>query len=133
MALGEDMMERQAEIQISLKERERFQNEPFHKLIEEVPEMNVKNFLRWLFENVSKGFHLYSINSDDCCCLILVNNLLFDYNHKTPAIDLAFYFLPDSDISQTKMESVMGAVTTKVLQPHTKRLPFSERGDVLLC
>ncbi len=97
MALGEDMMERQAEIQISLKERERFQNEPFHKLIEEVPEMNVKNFLRWLFENVSKGFHLYSINSDDCCCLILVNNLLFDYNHKTPAIDLAFYFLPDSD------------------------------------
>ena len=58
----------------------------------------VRGFLRFFFESVVNSSY-FCIQSQDGsnCCLIIVNEVLFDYKNKTPAIDLAYCFVDDFD------------------------------------
>jgi hypothetical protein len=58
--------------------------------------LKVKLFLQVLLEcAMSSSFFLVNIPNNPC--LIVVNDILFDYQHKTPALDLAFCFVDDFD------------------------------------
>ena len=61
------------------------------------PALMVKQFLQTFFEcAMSNSFFIIPLPKD-IHCLIVVNEILFDYQHKTPAIDLAFCFVDDFD------------------------------------
>ena len=63
------------------------------------PALMVKRFLHTFFECAMSN-SLVSICipfPENIQCLIVVNEILFDYQHKTPAIDLAFCFVDDFD------------------------------------
>ena len=59
----------------------------------------VKGFLQTFFECAMSNsfFSIYIPFPKNIHCLIVVNEILFDYQHKTPAIDLAFCFVDDFD------------------------------------
>ena len=58
----------------------------------------VKQFLQTFFEcSRSNSFFTIPFPKKNIHCLIVVNEILFDYQHKTPAIDLAFCFVDDFD------------------------------------
>ena len=58
----------------------------------------VRGFLQFFFESVIKSSYFCIQSQDDSnCCLIIVNEVLFDYKNKTPAIDLAYCFVDDFD------------------------------------
>lgn len=66
----------------------------------QTPTTKVKLTLPTLFATYSTGFklfHFVSPNQEDYHGLVVVNEVLFDYQHRTPAIDLAFYFMNHSN------------------------------------
>ena len=64
----------------------------------------VKALLRCLLEGALK-YSLFTLRSKDMTarCLVVINQVLFDYQHKTPALDLAYCFL-DTHNSSAIME-----------------------------
>ena len=62
------------------------------------PALIVKRFLHAFFEcSMNNSFFTIPFPKKNIHCLIVVNEILFDYQHKTPAIDLAFCFVDDYD------------------------------------
>ena len=60
--------------------------------------IQVRFALGFLFTNALRSsFFILHTPDNVCCCLIVVNNVLLDYQHKTPALDLAYYFVNDFD------------------------------------
>ena len=87
-------------------------------------QLKVKLFLEGFFERgTSSSF--FSIGYQDNC-LIVINEILFDYQHKTPAIDLAFCFVNDfnhSDIIK-KWEKVSHSSKVRCLPLEEAELKF---------
>jgi hypothetical protein len=93
--------------------------------------LKVKLFLQVLFEcAMSSSFFLISILNNNPC-LIVVNAILFDYQHKVPALDLAFCFVDDYDhkVIMKKWESLShsSSHSSKV-----RLLPLEETGLSIL-
>ena len=87
-------------------------------------QLKVKQFLQFFFEcAMSSSF--FSIGYPENC-LVVVNEILFDYQHKTPAIDLAFCFVNDfnqSDIVK-KWEKVSHSSKVRCLPLEVADLKF---------
>ena len=70
-------------------------------------QLKVKLFLQVFFEcAMSSSFFSIGFPED---CLVVVNEILFDYQHKTPVIDLAFCFV--NDFNQSDLAKKWGKVS----------------------
>ena len=78
-----------------------------HELM--TPLLYVKKALMFFFQGKKRYFHLCSPHGMAIRGLVVVNQCLFDYQHKTPAMDLAFCF-PDPSNSDFITETWMSII-----------------------
>jgi len=73
--------------------------------------IQVRLGLLFLFRSaLHSSFFLLRTPDKVCGCLIVINNVLLDYEHKTPALDLAYSFVDDFDSNRvvSKWNDVVG-------------------------
>ncbi len=86
-------------------------------------QIQVKTFLKILFENaMSCSFFTIPLGKN-AHCLIVINQMLFDYQARTPALDLAFCFVNDSNRSDIVKKWKRVADSSKI-----RSLPLEEAG-----
>ena len=90
--LDPDFLSRHAEMQLTEQELS------FDTSVERMtPLLSAKLFLKEVFlDTMTNKVIAYEIHTDSPKCLIVVNSLLFDYNLRTLALDLAYCFLDGS-------------------------------------
>ena len=122
ITLSKQVMLSQSSMQLTREEKHLLQTVQPAQLSS--TQLKVKLFLQVFFEcAMSSSF--FSIGYPENC-LVVVNEILFDYQHKTPAIDLAFCFVNDfnqSDIVK-KWEKVSHFSKIRCLPLEVAELKF---------
>ena len=107
------LLKKHADIQKTQEECNFIEAQPPDKL-RTLPMLDVKFFLHEFFQSIASNLSItyYEIHTDSLKCLVVVNNPVFDYNHRTPAVDLAFCFVDNSDKSYlvNRWKSVTGSL-----------------------
>ena len=120
--ISAQMLSKQGQMQFTKKEEHQMKTrQQFHL----PPITKLKLFLMEFFQNVSCGSVFFEIHATATYCIIVVNKTLFDYNHRTPAIDLAFSFVDESDKSDL-MKSWKSIVRSRVKQVEFEAATFNE-------
>ncbi len=85
----------------------------------------LREFLQSFFKfSLKSSFFFVQTTGGTCNCLIIINKVLFDYRHKTPAIDLAYCFVDSFDKSSilSKWKSIVNSSNQRTLAVNKESL-----------